>query len=99
MILIVCHFIYACDVSGGIVWGLKKNKIKWAHKFIGLPEGAFFLGGVNLEGGVLLKSAVCLKLILDKDTHHNNSDSMCSLLSLNNFPTFLFTYDSEYFVV
>ena len=58
MILIVCHFIYACDVSGGIVWGLKKNKIKWAHKFMGLPEGAFFLGGVNLGGGVLLKSAV-----------------------------------------
>ena len=25
---------------------------------MGLPEGAFFLGGVNLGGGVLLKSAV-----------------------------------------
>ena len=48
----VCHFIYPY-VSGGIAWGLKKNQIKWAPKFMGLPEGAFFLGGVNLGGGVL----------------------------------------------
>ena len=29
------------------------EEIKWAPKFMGLPEGALFLGGVNLGGGVL----------------------------------------------
>ena len=73
----------------------KKVILRSFAKFTGkqLCQSLFF----NKVAG--LRPAGCSKLILDKNTHHNNSDWMCSLLSLNNFPTFLFAYDSEYFVV
>ena len=44
MVLIVCHFIPPCDVSEGIVWGLKKIELK-GHLNLWGDLKMFFLEG------------------------------------------------------